>query len=329
MRGLSLLVLAVLAAPAVGHAASYTLNVTGPMDLGSVAAATSGDTVFRIDPTTGSVSVVSGGGRRISTASARVQVSITCKPSRVGDTDCTTKNVRIQMGTIGALTGRARAFTGFYAANGTASIVSPPTGAVPTIFELAPLGDNSQKNFFVGADFPVAGDDSGQATGNGENAFFVYVVDANGLMVVGDTDKGKIKAFRSLAVAKTQDLSFGRIQRPTSGSSTINLNANSGARTVSGNAVGFATPTPTRAAFTITGEGGQQVSLSVPTTIDLTGPATLPVTITKTGSNAPSLSAGLGNAGSFSFTVGGSFTLSPTTPVGAYSGTLTVTVDYN
>ncbi|MCW5761436.1 MAG: hypothetical protein KIS90_16820, partial [Phenylobacterium sp.] len=175
MRGLVLIVLLALVAPTPGHAASYTLNVTEAMDLGSVAAASSGDTVFRVDPVSGSVSVVSGGGRRLTAGNARVQVNITCKPSRTGDTDCTTRNVRIQMGRIGPLVGRARAFSAFYAASGTATIVTPPTAAVPTIFELAPLGDNSMKNFFVGADFPVAGDDSGLASGAGENAFFVYV----------------------------------------------------------------------------------------------------------------------------------------------------------
>lgn len=330
MRSLVLIVLAALAASGAAHAASYTLNVTGPMDLGSVATASSGDTVFRVDPATGSVSVVSGGGRRLSTASARVQVNVTCKPSRAGDTDCTDKNVAIRISTIGALVGRARAFPAFYAANGTANIVAPPAGAAPVSFELAPLGANSQKNFFVGADFPIAGDDSGLASGNGENAFFVSVVGANGVMLAGDTDKGKFKAFRSLAIGKTEDLSFGRIQRPTSNNSTVNLNAGTGNRTVSGNGVGFATPAPTRAAFTITGEGGQQVSLSVPTNLTLVGPsATLPVSITKTGGNSPSLSGGLGNAGAYSFSIGGSFTLNPTTPVGSYSATLTVTVDYN
>ena len=329
MRGPVLIVLAAAATPAVGHAASYTLNVTGPVDLGSVATAPNGDTVFRVDPATGSVSVLSGGGRRLSTASARVQVNVTCKPSRVGDTDCTTKNVSIQIGTIGALSGRTRAFSAFYAASGTASVVTPPAGTVPVSLQLAPLGDNTQKNFFLGADFPVAGDDSGLASGNGENAFFVYVVDANGVMVVGDTDRGKIKAFRSLAIAKTQDLSFGTLLRPMSGSSTVTLNAGTGSRTVSGGGFGFASPAPTRAAFTITGEGGQQLSLSVPTSLTLAGPANLPVTITKTGSNSPSLNAGLGNAGSYSFSVGGSFVLNPTTPTGPYSATLTVTVDYN
>lgn len=330
MRRPALIALALTLLPAAGHAASYTLNVTGPMDLGSVAAAPSGDTVFRIDATSGAVSVVSGGGRRLSTASARAQVNVTCKPSRAGDTDCTTKNVTIQIGRIGALIGRARAFATFYAANGTATIVTPPSGTVPVSLQLAPLGDNSQKNFFVGADFPVAGDDSGLASGNGENSFFVYVVDDSGQMQAGDTDRGRVKAFRSVAIAKTADLSFGRIQRPSSGSSTVTLSASNGNRTVSGNAVAFATPEPTRAAFTVTGEGGQQVSLSVPSSLTLTGPAgSIAVTLTKTGSNAPSLSGGLGAAGTHSFTMGGSFTLNPTTPVGSYSATLTVTVDYN
>jgi hypothetical protein len=44
---------------------------------------------------------------------------------------------------------------------------------------------------------------------------------------------------------------------------------------------------------------------------------------------APSLSGGLGAAGTYSFNLGGSFTVTSTTPTGAYSGVLTVSLDYN
>jgi hypothetical protein len=183
--------------------------------------------------------------------------------------------------------------------------------------------------FFVGADFPVAGDDSGLASGNGENSFYVYVVDANGLQTAGDTDKGKVKAFRALSIAKTADLNFGRIQIPPTGSSTITLNAGTGSRTVTGGGFAYPTPAPTTAAFTVSGEGGQQFSLSIPSTFNLTGPSTIPVSVTDTAPNSPSLSGGLGGAGTYSFTIGGSFTITNTTPTGAYSGTLTVSLDYN
>ncbi len=311
------------------RAATYTVNVTGGLDLGSVAAAAAGDTVFRANPATGATTVQSGGGRRLSTTSVRAQVTVTCKPARSADEKCKDDNVAIRIGTLGLVTGRARALTNFSLAAGTATILGAPTGANPLSATLAPLGNSTSKTFFIGADFPVAGDDSGLATGNGENSFYVYVVDALGLPFASDTDKGKVKAFRALSVNKTADLSFGSIQLPSSGSSTVTLNASTGVRTLTGTAFAYPTPSPTRAAFTASGEGGQQFSLSIPTSLNLVGPATLPVTVTSTAPPAPSLSGGLGAVGSYSFTLGGSFTITTTTPAGAYSGTLVVGVDYN
>jgi len=315
--------------PAAAWAATWTVNITGPIDLGDVVAAANGDTVFRVSSATGSVTVVSGAGRRLSNGSARVQVNVSCRPGRGVDDACLTTNVPIRIGLIGALTGRARAFTAFNVTMGTATLISGPTGTVPHDFMLAPVGNNSAKTFFVGGDFPVAGDDSGLPSGAGDNAFYVYALDANGLTLAGDADKGEVMVYRSLAVTSTANLNFGRIQIPSSGSSTISLNAGTGVRTISGNAVGYATPAPTRGAFTISGEGGQQVSLTIPSTIQLTGPGTLSVNVTDNAQNTPRLSGGPGAAGTYSFNVGGSFQITPTTPTGAYSGILTVSVDYN
>lgn len=320
---------AALLAAGGAAAATYALNVNPGLDLQSVAAASSGDTVFRINPSSGAVTVQSGAGYRISSASTRSQATVTCKPADAGDTDCTTKNVAIRIGTIGPLIGRARALTNFTVAMGTATIAIAPTGTNPLSLELTPLGDNIAKTFFVGADFPVAGDESGLATGNGENSFYVYVVNAVGLQVAGDSDKGRVKAFRALSIIKIADLNFGRIQVPPSGTSTITLNATDGARTLTGTAFAYPTPAPTRGAFTVTGEGGQLFSLTIPTTLTLAGPGTLAVDITDTAPASPSLSGGLGAAGTYSFTLGGSFTISSTTPTGSYSGVLTVSLDYN
>lgn len=319
--------LALTAPPAA--AASYIINVSPGMDLQSVAAAASGDTVFRINPATGVVTVQSGAGRRLSTSSVKSQATLTCKPSRASDDACTTANVPIRIGTIGPLIGRARALTNFTVSMGTATIAAPPTGTSPISFQLAPPGNNTSRTFFIGADFPVAGDDSGLPTGNGENSFYVYALDGVGLQIAGDTDKGKVKAFRSLSVTKTADLNFGRIQIPPSGTSTVTLDAASGARTVTGGGFAYPTPAPTRGAFTVTGEGGQQFSVTIPPTLTLTGPGSLTVAITDTAPASPSLSGGLGSAGTFSFTLGGSFTISSTTPTGPYSGVLTVSLDYN
>lgn len=324
-----LLALAAALIPGAATAATWTVNITGPIDLGQVSAAPSGDTVFHVDSATGAVTVVSGAGRRLTGGGARVQVDVSCRPSRGVDNACTDNNVPMRIGVIGAVTGRARAFTAFNVTMGTAALVSGPTGTNPLQFTLAPVGNNTVKTFFVGADFPVAGDDSGLASGLSENAFYVYAVDGAGATLAGDADKGKVTVYRSLAVAKTADLNFGRIQIPSSGSSTVTLKANNGSRTVTGNAVAYATPAPTRGAFTISGEGGQQVSLTVPTTIQLTGPGVLAVTVEHDAQTTPRLSGNLGAGGTYGFNVGGSFTITPTTPTGAYSGILTVSVDYN
>lgn len=324
------LAIATALAATAGVAATYTVNVTDGLNLQSVASAAVGDTVFRISPSTGSVTVVSGGGRRLSATSVRATVTVTCRPSRSADAKCSDDNVAVKVGPVGGLSGRARALTNFTVSPGTAVIVGPPSGGNPLTFTLAPPGNNSAKSFFIGADFPVAGDDSGLPSGNGENSFYVQVVDNLGLPFASDTDKGKVKALRALSVAKTADLAFGRIQIPTSGASTITLNPATGARTATGTAFLFPTPAPTRAAFTISGEGGQQVSVTLPSSITLTGPtSTLPVTIAHTAAPSPTLTGGLGAAGSYSFHVGGSFGLTSASPTGNHSGVLTVNVDYN
>ena len=315
--------------PPAAQGATWTLNVTGPIDLGTVVAAPTGDTVFRVDAATGAVTPISGGGRRLGGGPARIRVDISCQPGRGVDTACQTTTIPIRIGIIGAVTGRARSFSGFNVFMDSALLSGPINGSNPLTFNLAPLGDNVVRSFYVGGDFPVAGDDSGLATGLGENLFYVYALDGVGATSAGDTDKGKVVVLRSLSIAATSPLGFGRIQVPTSGSATVTYDAGAGTRSVSGTAVAYATPAPTLAAFTIRGEGGQQVSINVPSTIALTGPATLSVTLNKTAPATTTLPGALGAQGTFGFLVGGSFTLTPTTATGAYSGVLTVTTDYN
>src|SRR5262245_15582737 len=145
----------VLAAPA--SAATYIVNVNNAMDLGTVVAAATGPTVFRVNPSTGAVTVVSGGGRRLSTGSARVMVTVSCQPGRGSgggqDNGCAQSNVRMRVGTIGALIGRAAALQAFTVTMGTATLVGGVTGSDPAAFQIAPIGNNGSKTFFVGADF--------------------------------------------------------------------------------------------------------------------------------------------------------------------------------
>jgi hypothetical protein len=90
----------------------------------------------------------------------------------------------------------------------------------------------------------------------------------------------------------------------------------------------FNTPIPSRVVMTATGDPGRSICISIPHSIPVTlsgASDTLTVTMS---SNAGSTET-LNSSGSYSFGVGGSINVSPTTPTGLYSGTFTVSVAYN
>jgi hypothetical protein len=127
---------------------------------------------------------------------------------------------------------------------------------------------------------------------------------------------------------RSSDLAFGRIVRPSSGSSTVAINADTGVRSVDGNGV-LLSGSYSRAAYSVEGEGGQTVSLSL-SALELTGPAEsdpIAVTLVKSA-DTQVLSGSAGGDGAATFHVGGSFAVSNTTATGAYSGTFTATVAY-
>ncbi len=147
------------------------------------------------------------------------------------------------------------------------------------------------------------------------------------------TGAGSITVIRPLTITKTADLKFGTVVRPATGSGTVAVSA-AGARAVSGGVVGLNSgDTPAAAAFSVAGEGGQAVSVTIPASFSMAnGTDTLTVTTSAslTGSaSSQVLSNALGSAGSLAFTVGGSVPVASTTPTGAYSGTFTVSAAYN
>src|ERR1700710_461513 len=59
----------------------YTVQVTQNADLGTITSPASGDTVFRVDPSTGSVTTISGTATRSSNGTTRATVTISCAAS--------------------------------------------------------------------------------------------------------------------------------------------------------------------------------------------------------------------------------------------------------
>lgn len=317
--------MAVTSVPALAQ--NYATPTLSGGNMGNVASATSGQTIFQINSSTGAVTVASGSGARISTGSANVTVTVSCGNQAA----CLTDRPIVTISTSGAPTNRAAALANFSATAGTATFFSGPTGTNPITITLNPLGQNGSKTFTLGFNFPI------NATGNTGSAASGYIVGitrngggAGGSASASSTALANV--FRAISISKTADMSFGKIIRPSTGSGTVSLTA-AGARTVTGTgAVGIASPTPTAAAFSVSGEGGQAVTVTIPSSFAMiSGANSLTVTTVSTGGGVQTLNSSLGNAGTnpTAITVGGSFPMTSTTATGAYSGTFTVTVQYN
>lgn len=304
----------------------YTVTVTTNVDLGVITSGATGDTVFRVDSGTAAVTTISGTGTRASSSPARAMVTIHCAASVAGD--CT-KTVNVKIGPVGSPTGRARTLTHVLFTLGTAVLAGSPGNPSSPNFTIAAIGPNASKTFFVGADIGIAGDDSGLPTGAAESDFFAFAAESPATPTSGDVGRFQATVIRGLAISKTSDLVFGTVAKPSVGSGSVVIDPATGTRTTTGAAVGMASPTPTRAAFSVTGEGGQAFSVTVPATFQMSGPQAMTVTTTNSAGASPVLSGALGSQGTFSFGVGGSAPIDASTPSGDYTGSFTVTVAYN
>lgn len=147
------------------------------------------------------------------------------------------------------------------------------------------------------------------------------------------TASGSLGVVQPIAIAKISDLSFGTVVRPASGNGTVTIDASTGARTITGgvSAIGGGPVTSVgRAAFTVSGEGGYNFTVSIPASFNITRNGNqdpIQVTLTST-TGSGTLSNSFGTTGTATVGVGGSLLLSNGTPSGAYTGSFTITVAY-
>ena len=144
---------------------------------------------------------------------------------------------------------------------------------------------------------------------------------------------GSLTIIQPLTITKNADLQFGSVVRPVSAAGAVAV-AVTGARTVTGDIQALASgDTPQAARFTISGEGGHALSVTIPASFTLAnGAQSLVVTTTNnlTGAlSAQTLSGTAGGAGALDVRVGGTVALSTTTPAGLYTGAFTVSTAYN
>jgi hypothetical protein len=319
---------ALLATLAAATASAQSLSVqsigSGPA-LGNVTSASSGTTVFQVAASSGFVTRISGAGYRVGGGSSRPLVTLACG----SDASCATDSVIVTITNIGSPTGRIGALTNFTIDALTAQITDGPSGTNPVTFTIAPIGANGTATFYVGADIPIAGNESGGATGLASSAFQVSVRFSSSGSPGTAMGTATATIFRPIALSATAGLTFGNIVRPASGTGTVAVDTTTGERTLTGDGVIGIGGAPHRATFSVTGEGGQIFSVTVPPSFLMTGPGSpITVTLTTTASGPQSLDGSLGSAGTASFGVGGSFTLPANTATGGYTGSFQVSVDY-
>jgi hypothetical protein len=309
---------------------SQTVNSVANADLGKIAAAAAGDTRFHVAPAGGLVTKLSGNGARVSPGTGNIFVTVSCGNSGF----CDNQNMLVAIGQTGTPTNRAYALENFTVSTSGASatIATTPTTGNSISFQVGPIGRNSSKTFYIGYDFVVKGDSSGASSGNSAASLSVTISRTNGNSP--STLSGTVSAsvFRTLVAGATQAMSFGMISRPRAGPGLVTLAPGATSVVTSGDGV---SPRPgstaTSAVVGVTGEGGQSVSVSVPTSFTMYGPggSTIEVTPDPDISGSVTLSGSLGSAGSTTVTIGGSFPLSTGTATGAYAGSFPVIFQYN
>jgi hypothetical protein len=134
-------------------------------------------------------------------------------------------------------------------------------------------------------------------------------------------------------LSATRDLEFGTIAKPTSGTTTVTVaSAATGTATpsVSGGNGFVPTPGQARAAtFRLVGTNGQTYSIAG-NALSFPGAG---ANLSNIGSESPVAASGVLNTlpagGQDDLYVGGHFDISPTTATQAYTGSLTLTVNFN
>jgi len=326
LRSLAAALLAVLSTQVAAQ--TYSVS-TATTDLGNVAAAATGTTVFTVDPSTGVVTKAAGNGARLAGSTARALVTISCGNQNA----CNNDTPKIIISQTGTPSGRANALTSFTLSTtgATATMPTPPDAGNTITATLGPIGKNQSDTIYVGFDTTYSGDNSAAATGVANASFLVTVTTKKGGGAVSATGLVTADVFRTLTITSGTPLSFGRISRPRSGSGAVSLVAGSASVVATGIGVAAtSSPVPTSATLTASGEGGQALTITVPSSFTMTnGANSLVVTTNATNVGAQTLSGSIGAAGTRLVTVGGAFPLTSTTALGGYTGQFTVTFQYN
>jgi hypothetical protein len=157
---------------------------------------------------------------------------------------------------------------------------------------------------------------------------------SNGFAAAASTD-ATATVITPIAITNTADLAFGSFARGAGGSVTVST---SGARTATGTILSTVNSTPAAAQFDVTGDGAATYSItwSGDTTLE-TGAGGAGETmalarisdLTAGDATSGEVTSGTLTGGAQSIYLGGTLTVGETQVAGAYTGSVTATVEYN
>ncbi len=139
------------------------------------------------------------------------------------------------------------------------------------------------------------------------------------------TANSTVTILAPVTITKTADLVFGTVSAGTTAGTVVMSTA--GARSVTGGAVLSSTATGNAAAFNLTGNANSTYAITLPTSTTLAGPGTS-MTLNTFTSN-PSTTGTFNGSGSATLAVGGTLSIGANQTAGSYTGSFSVTVDYN
>lgn len=143
------------------------------------------------------------------------------------------------------------------------------------------------------------------------------------------TVNGSIAIIQPLTLTKNTDLAFGRVVKPRTGTGTVSIANNSNTVVAGAGAVALSGVTTSRATLTISGEGAQVVSLTIPASFNLTrGASTITVTLSPDLGTTTTMPGTFGTTGTRNLNIGGSLNLPSAQASGAYTGSFTVIAAY-
>jgi len=309
---------------------SYSVGMSAAVpDLGKLAAGSSA-TSFTVDAQTGSIGIGSGGAQFIpynATRSSPQTVTVSCSGGSCGGTISVTITAGAATGRLGTIS----AFSGYFASPFTGKLTSGTTvsGASPLTFNMTGPANGKSVTFGLGLTVPV------NTSGTLGNATSSYSISAGGSSPpAGAQVKAVVEG--KLAISKTSDLSYGvmALNSGVSGTAVWDATANSFSLSPSNVAVLLTNSNPAQAArsiasFDVTGTPGQSVNFNVPGTIQLFNAASneLDITVATTAQGSQSIPTTL-TPGTLTVRVGGSLPLTSGMNTGHYTGTFSITVNY-